>query len=685
MNRDWCKGEWKNVSMWHDNSHNNISCWSKTTAIRNSTDQTRFKWSNHIRSQINHTASAAHFRIGLFYPQNDEHQWKSGSYSSYKIGMEIKSLPELLQSWNRTEEWLVHNFGLRKDFGSVNSQIHQPVFQSHHHPQREDDFDYGAFSDQGNQRDQLPQTSSSTTTQSWANGSWLQADQSWQSHCRCNGWRHSQDLWEPSEYHIWRWLFFNTKGSFTRDGWTQLTLMVNIMTQTTFTQGNFVSFFCSCEAFFPAWVNVQENLSLHRPARSKNQINSQTDGENNSDKNADMDHHAVLPPEYQAGSKCQDQYQQDSESVNNNDAMSIKLRTTESGWSISSQGGRFLQQICQVKWKFIFIQLLMEKKYIKKFDDSAKNFKPLSEEEHEVYNQAWNSMCANFGKCPTNLHSCSALRLGVHWRATALWASSWLTQGHEDIKRMAMNKSFPRTPRFDTICTTTSETVDQSQKRIQCANLAGLEHLSMVKTHVAERSSSRVLRFYIVCRSLKSRSIQQLGNNIGGCMARTWICRTIECGTPRSVIHVVRTTKFSHSWQQEAYSEKLEPAKSRICWWRDHIHVSGQRHWKDEENWHRNLFAQCQRNDSICREKQAKTLVLLWLAFWKYAVERKLQRTSKKTRYCRIAAVRIFKCHTSHPICSATEPKSLGHWKKGRSNYHCQSTWDNKKILIKTT
>ena len=35
------------------------------------------------------------------------------------------------------EEWLVKKLRLRKDFGSVNYQIHQPVFQSHHHPQRE--------------------------------------------------------------------------------------------------------------------------------------------------------------------------------------------------------------------------------------------------------------------------------------------------------------------------------------------------------------------------------------------------------------------------------------------------------------------------------------------------------------------------------------------------------------------
>ena len=47
--------------------------------------------------------------------------------------------------------------------------------------------------------------------------------------------------------------------------------------------------------------------------------------------------------------------------------------------------------------------------------------------------------------------------------------------------------------------------------------------------------------------------------------------------------------------------------------------------------------------------------------------------------------VDIFTCHTSHPIFPATEPLSLGLLRKGGSNYHFQSTFDNKKILTKKT
>ena len=46
--------------------------------------------------------------------------------------------------------------------------------------------------------------------------------------------------------------------------------------------------------------------------------------------------------------------------------------------------------------------------------------------------------------------------------------------------------------------------------------------------------------------------------------------------------------------------------------------------------------------------------------------------------------VDIFKCHTSHPIFPATEPSPLGHLRTGGSNCQFQSTFDNKKILIKT-
>ena len=46
--------------------------------------------------------------------------------------------------------------------------------------------------------------------------------------------------------------------------------------------------------------------------------------------------------------------------------------------------------------------------------------------------------------------------------------------------------------------------------------------------------------------------------------------------------------------------------------------------------------------------------------------------------------VAIIQFHTSHPTCPATEPLSLRRLRKGGRYDHYQSTFDNKKILIKT-
>ena len=61
-----------------------------------------------------------------------------------------------------------------------------------------DDFDHGAlFLGRHDQRDQLFQTSSSDSTQSWAQG----PNQSWQNHWR----ERSQNSWDESDYHDSWW------------------------------------------------------------------------------------------------------------------------------------------------------------------------------------------------------------------------------------------------------------------------------------------------------------------------------------------------------------------------------------------------------------------------------------------------------------------------------------------------
>ena len=54
----------------------------------------------------------------------------------------------------------------------------------------------------------------------------------------------------------------------------------------------------------------------------------------------------------------------------------------------------------------------------------------------------------------------------------------------EDFKWMAMVRSCAEDARPDTVSTTTGENTDRSQRRMQYANIAGLERVSLVKNYV---------------------------------------------------------------------------------------------------------------------------------------------------------------------------------------------------------
>ena len=59
------------------------------------------------------------------------------------------------------------------------------------------------------------------------------------------------------------------------------------------------------------------------------------------------------------------------------------------------------------------------------------------------------SSCARFGNHPSNLQDFPLnVAIWSQFTSDCLGASSWHTQDHEDFKRMAMNKSFPRKKDF---------------------------------------------------------------------------------------------------------------------------------------------------------------------------------------------------------------------------------------------
>ena len=109
------------------------------------------------------------------------------------------------------------------------------------------------------------------------------------------------------------------KGSSSGIRGAQLTLLVNIMTHTTFTQSN-VS--VSSEVVNPLFSSMskraRESFAASACAKQKPVHCSGLIARKISDKNGDMDCHAVPPPEYRAGgdSKREDLCQHDSERVN---------------------------------------------------------------------------------------------------------------------------------------------------------------------------------------------------------------------------------------------------------------------------------------------------------------------------------------------------------------------------------
>ena len=154
-----------------------------------------------------------------------------------------------------------------------------------------------------------------------------------------------------------------------------------------------------------------------------------------------------------------------------------------------------------------------------------------------------------------------------------------------------MPRSLPRTQ------ATTSENVDRSQRRIQHGNPAGLEHISMIKIHVAEWSSSKFdLRFFSVSDSEipihPTTGQQKLSNNPEKCNSFGKCYQVLPLLTSRSI--------FRGIWTGKIQNLLMRWSCSCLVQW----------HWMDTERHCKNMIAQCQRSGSICDPIPARTLVL---------------------------------------------------------------------------
>ena len=118
--------------------------------------------------------------------------------------------------------------------------------------------------------------------------------------------------------------------------WTQLTLLVNIMARTPLTQSNLSVSSAVVNLLFSSTSKRGPRIFRYIVQREKPVHLSGLTARRIGDKNADMDYHAVLPREYQAGgaSMREELCQQDPKQFTiTATGASMNLRATGSDWS----------------------------------------------------------------------------------------------------------------------------------------------------------------------------------------------------------------------------------------------------------------------------------------------------------------------------------------------------------------
>ena len=262
------------------------------------------------------------------------------------------------------------------------------------------------------------------------------------------------------------------------------------------------------------------------------------------DKCADMDNHAVPPPEYQVGgdSNRENLRQQDSERVTRTTTGSSSSGQLEAAGASSSARLVATEDPSNTGERKLHLQTTTDgEKYIKKFDDPAKNFNPQSEEEHESYNQSkmWQRSYQS-SRFPAQRFDLDPIydRLFMGFilaykvldfpvqdsdlepvRERLHMGFILAKQGSRRLQKDGDEKIIPRTQ--DLIVTVQRQVktlIDHKDTyNMQILNTFRLSRISLLSDPAAtlnQDESPRVLRLYIVLGSVESRSIQQLGNKI---------------------------------------------------------------------------------------------------------------------------------------------------------------------------
>ena len=198
--------------------------------------------------------------------------------------------------------------------------------------------------------------------------------------------------------------YVNTTQQLAADRWTPLTLLVNIMAHTTFTQSAGESF-----ATYPVH-------SLHS--------NDCQDTIN--DKKADMDYHAIPPPDFKRDELCQQDPHTFTLPTTGTSSSSRQLEATGAS-SKSGQPGAMRDPLNTGNGKVHCQANTDGENNLRMFDDIAAKFSPFSEEELEFYNLVLNSRCAKFWKSLNNLQDFSLnVACCSQYSSDCSWASLYV-------------------------------------------------------------------------------------------------------------------------------------------------------------------------------------------------------------------------------------------------------------------
>ena len=113
-----------------------------------------------------------------------------------------------------TKDWLVQDFELSKDFGSVNCQIHQTTVVMPHRPTK-------VTRTTSVMEPSLIEPTNVTKSPIRAHGPWSQTDQSWQGSSAIFWLGDTRQTYCTHQSTTIGGGFLDTKGSFTGDRWTQ--------------------------------------------------------------------------------------------------------------------------------------------------------------------------------------------------------------------------------------------------------------------------------------------------------------------------------------------------------------------------------------------------------------------------------------------------------------------------------